>query len=148
MASTSGPWILSLGRSSLRRLNPPALRDGVCNPMTKPRASARSFPCQSDIEPSLRGLAVFSAQGSLRLLARSRFRVRIEPSAENRWLEVIADSDGFLSQQRDPAGGDRAPATIYFEFPGVPEGEYDIVGIVKDAAGHERSSVRDQVRVL
>jgi hypothetical protein len=77
-----------------------------------------------------------------------RVRVRIEPSAGNRWLEVIADSDGFYRSSEIPLDGDRAPVTIYFEFPGVPEGEYDIIGIVKDAAGHERSSVRHQVRVL
>jgi hypothetical protein len=77
-----------------------------------------------------------------------RVRVKIEPSAENRWLEVIADSDGFYRSSEIPLDGDRAPVTINFEFPGVPGGEYDIIGIVKDAAGRERSSVRNQVRVL
>src|SRR6267378_7347229 len=41
-----------------------------------------------------------------------RVRVRIEPSAGNRWLEVIADSDGFYRSSEIPLDGDRAPVTI------------------------------------
>ena len=75
-------------------------------------------------------------------------RVRVEPSVENRSLEVIADSDGFYRSSEIQLEGDRAPATIYFEFPGVPQGEYAFVGIVRDSAGHERSIARHQVKVL
>jgi hypothetical protein len=77
-----------------------------------------------------------------------RVQVRVEPSIGNRWLEVIADSEDFYRSSEVQLDGDRAPATIYFEFPGVPQGEYEFVGIVRDSVGHERSIARNQVTVI
>jgi hypothetical protein len=44
--------------------------------------------------------------------------------------------------------GDRAPATITFEFRGVPGGEYLVHGIVTDSTGHQRAIAIQQVRVI
>jgi hypothetical protein len=77
-----------------------------------------------------------------------RVRVRIEPSAENRTLTITADSAGFYRSSEIPLEGDRAPRTIELEFRGVPEGEYDITGVVKDSTGHQRSVARRFARVL
>ena len=77
-----------------------------------------------------------------------RVRVRIEPSVENRSLEVIADSGGFYRSSEVQLEGDRAPATINLEFRNLPEGDYQVVGILKDRAGHERSMVNQEVRVI
>jgi hypothetical protein len=77
-----------------------------------------------------------------------RIQVGIEPSIENRSLEVIANADEFYRSGEIQLDGDRAPATINFEFRSVPEGEYQVVGVLKDSAGHERSIAHNQVRVL
>jgi hypothetical protein len=77
-----------------------------------------------------------------------RVRVRIEPSAENRSLEVIADSGGFYRSSEVQLEGDRSPATISLELRSVPVGNYRVVGILRDRAGHERSMVYQDVRVV
>jgi hypothetical protein len=77
-----------------------------------------------------------------------RVRVRVEPSVENRSLEVIADSDRFYRSSEFQLEGDRSPATINLELRSLPEGEYRVVGILRDGAGHERSMVYQDVRVM
>jgi hypothetical protein len=77
-----------------------------------------------------------------------RIQVGIEPSMENRSLEVIANADEFYRSSEIQLDGDRAPATINFEFRSVPEGKYQVVGILKDSAGHKRSMAHNQVTVL
>jgi hypothetical protein len=77
-----------------------------------------------------------------------RVRVRIEPSVDNRSLEVIADSGGFYRSSEIQLEGDGSPATIDLELSSVPEGDYRVVGILKDGAGHERSMVSQEVRVI
>ena len=77
-----------------------------------------------------------------------RVMVRIEPSAENRWLQVIAESDDFYRSSEIQLDGDRAPATSYLEYPNLPGGDYQIVGVLRDQAGHERSIAREHIRVI
>ena len=77
-----------------------------------------------------------------------RVRVRIEPSDENRSLIVAADSSGFYRSSEIQLDGERAPKTIEVEFREVPEGEYDILGIVKDGAGHQRFAARRSANVI
>jgi hypothetical protein len=77
-----------------------------------------------------------------------RVRVRIEPSGDNRSLEVIADSGGFYRSSETQLDGDRSQATIDLELRSVPEGDYRVVGILKDRAGHERSMVSQAVKVI
>jgi hypothetical protein len=77
-----------------------------------------------------------------------RVRVRIEPSAENRVLSVTADSGEFYRRSEIQLEGERAPRTIELEFPNVPEGEYDIVGIVNDSTGRRQSIARGFARLI
>jgi hypothetical protein len=77
-----------------------------------------------------------------------RVRVRIEPDTENRSLTVTADSGDFYRSSEIPLEGDRAPKTIELEFRGVPEGEYDIISVVKDSTGRPRSIARRSARRL
>jgi hypothetical protein len=77
-----------------------------------------------------------------------RVRVRVEPHAENRSLTIVADSGNFYRSSEIPLEGDRAPRTIELEFRSVPEGEYDIFGIVRDSTGRQRSVARRFARVL
>ena len=53
-----------------------------------------------------------------------RVRLRVEPNADNRSLEVIADSDGFYRSSEFQLEGDRSPVTFNLELRDVPEGEY------------------------
>jgi hypothetical protein len=75
-------------------------------------------------------------------------RARIVPNAENRALEVIAESGEFYRSSQIPLEGDRAPATIMFEFRGLPGGEYEVYGILTDGAGRHRAIAKQQVRVI
>jgi hypothetical protein len=77
-----------------------------------------------------------------------RVRVRVEPNVDNRSLEVIADSGDFYRSSEIQLEGDRSPATFQIELRDVPEGEYRVLGVLRDPAGHERSMVYKDVRVI
>jgi hypothetical protein len=77
-----------------------------------------------------------------------RVRVRIEPSAENRALVVSANSSGFYRSSEIQLDGEHAPKTIEVEFREVPEGAYEIVAIVRDSAGHQRSAARRNANLI
>jgi hypothetical protein len=75
-------------------------------------------------------------------------RARVIPHAENRALEIVAESDEFYRSSQVPLEGDRAPATIMFEFRAVPGGEYSVYGILTDGSGRRRAVVQQQVMVI
>jgi hypothetical protein len=75
-------------------------------------------------------------------------RARVIPHAENRALEIVAESDEFYRSSQVPLEGDRAPATIMFEFRGVPGGEYSVYGILTDGGGRRRAVAQQQVMVI
>ena len=77
-----------------------------------------------------------------------RIQVRIAPSVENRTLEIIADSATFYRSSEIQLEGDRSPATFNLEIKAVPEGDYRVVGILRDGAAHQRSIVYQDVTVL
>ncbi len=77
-----------------------------------------------------------------------RVHVRLEPSAENRWLEVVADSSDFYRSSLVELDGDRAPQAMMLEFRSVPSGAYEIHGILSDSAGHERAHVCQLANVI
>ena len=77
-----------------------------------------------------------------------RVRVSIEPSAANRSLEVIADGDQFYRSSEIQLEGDHSPATFNLEMRDLPEGDYRVVGILKDGAGRERSLVYQDVKII
>ena len=75
-------------------------------------------------------------------------RVRIEPDADNRSLEIIADSEEFYRSSLIQLDGERAPRIIVLRFRGVPGGRYIVSGVLTDGAGRERASARRQVIVI
>src|SRR5260370_22183366 len=77
-----------------------------------------------------------------------RIRARVEPSVENRALAVIADSGEFYRRSDIQLNGDRTPATIMFEFPSLPGGDYDVVAVLVDSAGRQRASARASLSVM
>jgi hypothetical protein len=77
-----------------------------------------------------------------------RVRMTVEPNAANRIVAVVAESDNYFRSSELPLEGENGPRTIFFEFRGVPSGEYQIRGLVGDAKGHEVASVKQNVNVI
>jgi hypothetical protein len=77
-----------------------------------------------------------------------RVQVRLQPSADNRLLDVIADSPDFFSRSQIQLEGDRAPRTLIVEFRGVPSGEYRVSGFLLNSLGIPRAETRQEVWVL
>jgi hypothetical protein len=108
---------------------------------------------------ALIGLTTMSASGDAELRitvspAQSfaptnlNIRARMVPNAENRALEVIAESDEFYRSSQIQLEGDRAPATILFQFRSLPGGDYQVSAVLTDSKGHERAVDQQPVRVL
>jgi hypothetical protein len=76
-----------------------------------------------------------------------RIRLRVEPSVDNRWLEVVADSLDFYRSSRIQMDGERAPKTIVLEFRSVPSGQYEVTGELMNSQGLRRAFVRQQAVV-
>jgi hypothetical protein len=77
-----------------------------------------------------------------------RIRARVVPHADNRSLEIVAESSEFYRSSQISLEGERAAATNMFEFRGLPGGEYVVYGILTDNTGHRRAIAEQQVRVI
>jgi len=68
-------------------------------------------------------------------------RAIVEHDAENRLLEIVADSDLFYRRSVIDLDGDRAPRVNELQLIGVPGGEYEVSATLHDLHG-ERTVVR------
>jgi hypothetical protein len=75
-------------------------------------------------------------------------RARIEPSAANRSLAIIADGANFYRSSEIPLEGEQAPKTFEFMLKNVPGGEYGVYAVLLDASGHERGRAYQTASVL
>ena len=75
-------------------------------------------------------------------------RTSVEPDAENRSMEVIADSPEFYRSSTIALEGDRAPKTMMVEFRTVPPGDYNVTAMLIGADGHRRAIAQAQINVL
>jgi hypothetical protein len=75
-------------------------------------------------------------------------RARLVPSPENRALMIIAESDEFYRSSQIALEGDHAPATITFEFRGVPGGDYIVSAVLTDSVGRRRAIAEQKVSVI
>ena len=75
-------------------------------------------------------------------------RTRIEPDANNRAMEIVADSEDFYRSSAIQLEGDRAPKTIRFEFRSLPPGEYEVSAVLIGADGEHRALARTHVHVI
>jgi hypothetical protein len=75
-------------------------------------------------------------------------RTSVEPDAENRSMEVIADSAAFYRSSRITLEGDRAPKTMMVEFRSLPPGDYEVTAMLIGGDGHRRATAHAQVNVL
>ena len=77
-----------------------------------------------------------------------RIRARVVPNAENRSLQIVAESSDFYRSSQISLEGDHAPASNMFEFRGLSGGEYVVAGILIDRRGHQRAIAEQEVRVI
>jgi hypothetical protein len=75
-------------------------------------------------------------------------RTRLEPDANNRTLEVVAESDAFYRSSMIQLEGDRAARTRTFEFKSVPPGAYEVRAVVIGTDGQRRALSRAYVNVV
>ena len=75
-------------------------------------------------------------------------RATVEANAENRSIEIVAESVDFYRSSLIQLDGDRAPRTSMFEFRSLPTGNYQVRGILRDVSGRELASIQSQVNVV
>jgi hypothetical protein len=80
--------------------------------------------------------------------ATIRVRLVVEPSADNRALNVIADSGGYYRSSEIQLDGDRAPRLLVVEFPSLPGGSYTVQGMLTDSSGRKSASAIQEIRVV
>ncbi len=71
-----------------------------------------------------------------------RVTATIDVSSENRYLEIVADSEGFFRSSRIPLNGAAAPRRTVVMLQNLPPGEYEIRGVVEGSAGVRAACVR------
>ena len=75
-------------------------------------------------------------------------RATIATDADNRSVEIVADSANFYRSSAIQLEGDRAPRTTYFQFRSLPPGVYEVRAVLKGSDGHDRAQVRTTVNVV
>jgi hypothetical protein len=75
-------------------------------------------------------------------------RIHVTPDANNRGLEVSADSGGYFRSSWVQLDGKEAPQTITVDFRSLPGGQYEIRGILVDNSGRECAHAHQQANVL
>ena len=75
-------------------------------------------------------------------------QARVEPDANNRAIEVVADSEEFYRASTMPLEGDRAARTTMFQFRSLPPGEYEVTAALIGADGRLRATAHSHVDVI
>jgi hypothetical protein len=75
-------------------------------------------------------------------------RAIVEADADNRAVEVIAESAEFYRSSEIQLEGDKAPRANQFEFRNLPPGVYEVRASLVGADGHARAVARQQVNVI
>ena len=76
-----------------------------------------------------------------------RVRAVVEASAENRSLEIVAQSSEFYRSSRIDLDGRNAPPLAVFEYPNLPAGMYEISAVLAGTGG-KRITVSRFVKVV
>jgi hypothetical protein len=75
-------------------------------------------------------------------------RATVEADAENRAIEIVAESSDFYRSSEIQLEGDKAARTNTFEFRSLPPGTYEVRAKLYGADGQQRAAVRQQVNVI
>ena len=80
--------------------------------------------------------------------AELRVRLDVTPSARNRSLVVVAESEEFYRSSEMPLAAEEAPRSVTVQFRGLPRGEYSVSGEIRDVDGRPLATVHQEIRVL
>jgi hypothetical protein len=75
-------------------------------------------------------------------------RASVEADAQNRALQIIAESPEFYRSSEIQLDGDRAPRTSMFEFRGLPGGMYRVRAVLKGAGGRALATTHAAVQIV
>ena len=75
-------------------------------------------------------------------------RATIVADADNRAVEIVAESENFYRSSEVQLDGDRAARTNTFEFRSLPPGTYEVRATLLGVDGRSRAMIRQQVNVL
>jgi hypothetical protein len=75
-------------------------------------------------------------------------RATIVADADNRAVQIVAESADFYRSSQIELEGDRAARTNMFEFRSLPPGTYEVRANLFGADGQSRALVRQQINVF
>ena len=75
-------------------------------------------------------------------------RAVVTADADNRAIEIVAESQDFYRSSLIELEGDRAARTNMFEFRSLPPGTYEVRAMLLGAHGEARALVRQQINVM
>lgn len=75
-------------------------------------------------------------------------RATIVADAENRAVEIVAESDDFYRSSEIQLQGENAPRTNMFEFRSLPPGVYHVRANLLDANGQSRAMTSQRVNII
>jgi hypothetical protein len=75
-------------------------------------------------------------------------RATVIADADNRAIEIIAESQDFYRSSLVQLEGDKAARTNMFEFHSLPPGTYEVRANLFGANGESRATTRQQINVM
>ena len=75
-------------------------------------------------------------------------RATIPADADNRAVQIVAESDDFYRSSQIQLEGESAPRTSMFEFRSLPPGNYEVRALLLGSGGQQRAFARQQVNVI
>ena len=75
-------------------------------------------------------------------------RASVALDADNRAIEIVAESQDFFRSSEIELQGDKAPHTSLFEFRNLPSGTYVVSANLLGINGESRAKIRQQINVL
>lgn len=75
-------------------------------------------------------------------------RTTIAADADNRAIEIVAESTDFYRSSEMQLDGESAPKTTVFHFRSLPTGEYSVRAVLRGQGGRELASTAQIVNVV
>jgi hypothetical protein len=75
-------------------------------------------------------------------------RAMVIADADNRAVEIVAESDDFYRSSMIQLEGDKAARTSQFEFHSLPPGIYEVRANLYGSNGAQRATIRQQINVI
>ena len=75
-------------------------------------------------------------------------RTTIAADADNRAIEIVAESTDFYRSSEMQLDGESAPKTTTFQFRSLPMGEYSVRAVLRGQGGRELASTAQIVNIV